>query len=137
VCAALGIANGRDAVSRLDPDGVGNADIIDGVSDEQFEAAGAAALRVCDILDIGNPSQAISYLDADERSLITNEGRSLGIVSEARLYSLILRSRKPEAKAFKRWVTDDVPPAIAHTFESTMPPLSLLVIERLRQSERP
>ena len=42
-------------------------------------------------------------------------GRPLGIITEPGLYSLILRSRKPEAKAFKRWVTHDILPAIRKT----------------------
>ncbi|MCD4557640.1 phage antirepressor [Schaalia sp. lx-100] len=64
------------------------------------------------ILEIGNPSQAITRLDDDERTLISNEGHDLNVVSEAGLYSLILGSRKPEAKAFKRWVTHEVLPSV-------------------------
>lgn len=78
-----------------------------------------AAADVCAALAIGNHSQATSYLDADERGVITAEtpgGRQgLSAVNEAGLYSLILRSRKPEARAFKRWVTHEVLPAIRRT----------------------
>lgn len=79
------------------------------------------AADVCKALDIGNPSQAISKLDDDEKvTLTTNEGHSgklggaqmLNVISEAGLYSLILKSRKPEAKVFKRWITHDVIPSI-------------------------
>lgn len=79
------------------------------------------ASDVCKALDIGNPSQAISRLDDDEKvTLTTNEGHSgklggaqmLNAISEAGLYSLILKSRKPEAKAFKRWITHEVIPDI-------------------------
>ena len=77
------------------------------------------ATDVCGALDIGNPSQAISRLDADEKmnTLISNEGNRRGnpnvtIVSESGLYSLVLGSRKPEAKEFKRWITHDVIPSI-------------------------
>lgn len=73
------------------------------------------AVDVCSVLDIDNSRQATSYLDDDERSVITNDGRPLTIVSEPGLFSLILRSRKPEAKAFKRWVTHEVLPAIRKT----------------------
>jgi len=77
------------------------------------------AADVCAVLGIGNPRQAVSYLDDDERGVTTNDtpgGRQqMTIVSEAGLYSLILRSRKPEAKAFKRWVTHEVLPAIRRT----------------------
>ena len=79
------------------------------------------AADVCNALDIGNPSQAISKLDDDEKvTLTTNEGHSgklggaqmLNVISEAGLYSLIMKSRKPEAKVFKRWITHDVIPSI-------------------------
>ena len=78
-----------------------------------------AAVDVCRALDIGNPSQALTRLDDDEKmtTLISNEGAAtgmsqMGFVSEPGLYSLVLGSRKPEAKAFKRWITHEVIPAI-------------------------
>ena len=79
------------------------------------------AKDVCAALGISNVSQSLSNLDEDERMTISNsEGhsgqrggaQSMNIISEAGLYSLILRSRKPEAKAFKRWVTHEVLPSI-------------------------
>jgi anti-repressor protein len=80
------------------------------------------AADVCATLGIGNARQAVSYLDADEVRQIpvtTNDGsgRTLptNVVSESGLYSLILRSRKPEAKAFKRWITHEVLPQIRQT----------------------
>ncbi len=73
------------------------------------------AADVCRALDIGNPSQALTRLDSDEATLISNEGREINIVSEPGLYALVLGSRKPEAKAFKRWVTHEVIPSIRRT----------------------
>jgi anti-repressor protein len=77
------------------------------------------AADVCAALAIGNHSQATSYLDDDERGVISSETpggvQSISVVNEPGLYSLILRSRKPEAKAFKRWITHDVLPAIRKT----------------------
>ena len=77
------------------------------------------AKDVCDILALGNPRSSIALLDEDERgvhSMDTPSGKQeMGIISEAGLYSLILRSRKPEAKAFKRWVTHEVLPSIRKT----------------------
>ena len=74
------------------------------------------AADVCAVLGLANPSQAVSYLDDDERCLITNEAlRNNGgmqAVSEAGLYSLVLRSRRSEAKTFRRWITHEVIPAI-------------------------
>lgn len=73
------------------------------------------ASDVCSVLDIGNPSHAVTRLDDDEVTLISNEGRPTNVVSEAGLFSLILGSRKPEARAFKRWITHDVLPSIRRT----------------------
>lgn len=71
---------------------------------------------MCDVLEIGNSSQALSYLDPDERGLITNEtpsGRQdMAVVTESGLYALIFKSRKPEAKRFAKWVRAEVLPSI-------------------------
>ncbi|PCK22753.1 phage antirepressor Ant [Bacillus pumilus] len=77
------------------------------------------AKDVCDVLEIGNPSQALSRLENDEKNtIILNEGignPNKTIVNEPGLYTLILGSRKPEAKQFKRWITHDVIPTIRKT----------------------
>lgn len=77
------------------------------------------ARDVCECLELTNTSQTLSYLDDDEKGITTNDTpggqQEMSIVSEAGLYSLILRSRKPEAKAFKRWITHEVLPAIRKT----------------------
>ena len=74
------------------------------------------AADVCKALEIGNPADAMRRLDADERTLVSIEGASNGLpvnaVNEPGLYTLILGSRKPEAKAFKRWITHEVIPSI-------------------------
>ncbi|MDI7697260.1 BRO family protein [Acinetobacter baumannii] len=69
---------------------------------------------VCNVLEIGNVSMAASRLDAEEITLSTIEGshRPTNLVNESGLYSLVLTSRKPEAKQFKKWVTSDVLPSI-------------------------
>ena len=74
------------------------------------------AKDVCDILEIQNVTQAVQQLDEDERAMF-NIGRQgeANIITEAGLYSLILRSRKPEAKAFSRWVRHEVLPSIRKT----------------------
>lgn len=55
------------------------------------------AADVCRALELGNPSQALSRLDDDEFTLISNEGgRGMNIVNEPGLYSFVLGSRKPE-----------------------------------------
>jgi anti-repressor protein len=86
------------------------------VSDEPW----FVAKDVCDILELGNVSQALSRLEDDEKSqvepnIISSDvwhGRAPMIVTEAGLYNLIFASKKPEAKAFRRWVTHDVLPAL-------------------------
>lgn len=77
------------------------------------------AADVCAVLDIANPRSSLALLDDDERDVHSVD--TLGgpqnaiVVNEPGLYSLILRSRKPEAKAFKRWITHEVLPAIRRT----------------------
>ena len=75
------------------------------------------AADVCRILSLSNSSEAVRPLDEDEKSTlrISEGGPEVNIVSEPGLYSLIIRSNKPEAKAFKRWVTHEVLPTIRRT----------------------
>jgi anti-repressor protein len=74
------------------------------------------AKDACDFLELGDVSKACSRLDDDEKgtnSIPTRGGaQEMLTVNEAGLYSLILGSRKPEAKTFKRWVTHEVLPSI-------------------------
>lgn len=82
------------------------------------------ARDVCECLGLGNPHTSLALLDEDEKGIHTVDTlggeQSLSILSESGLYSLILRSRKPEAKAFKRWVTHDVLPSIRRTGSYSM-----------------
>lgn len=77
------------------------------------------AADVCKALDISNISDAVARLDADElTSIKTMSGgqmREMKAVNEPGLYSLVLSSRKQEAKKFKRWLTHEVIPAIRKT----------------------
>jgi prophage antirepressor-like protein len=87
------------------------------------------AKDVCDILELGNTGQAISRLDDDECStIISNDSSSnnpvLAVVNEPGLYSLVLGSRKPEAKQFKRWITHEVLPTIRQTGTYSTKPMS-------------
>lgn len=74
------------------------------------------AADICRALDIKNASDAIKRLDEDEKgigSIYTHGGvQSVSMVNEYGLYNLVLASRKPEAKAFKRWITHEVIPSI-------------------------
>lgn len=77
------------------------------------------AKDVCTCLEIANVSDACSRLDEDERGIVSTDTPSgkqeMLIVSEPGLYSLIGSSKKPEAKAFKRWVNHEVLPSIRKT----------------------
>lgn len=108
VCAVLGIANGRQAVGRIDSDDVCSTDAIDSLGRTQRSST----------------------------------------VNEAGLYSLILASRKPEAKAFKRWLTHEVLPTLRRTgsysVEPQLPPIPepremltgwLATLDRAEQAE--
>lgn len=74
------------------------------------------AVDVCRALEVQNVTQALARLDDDERSMF-NIGRQgeTNVVNEPGLYTLVLGSRKPEAKAFKRWITHEVLPSIRKT----------------------
>lgn len=77
------------------------------------------AADACRILEIGRPQDSVRYLDEDERGrclVDTPSGpQQMLTVSEPGLYSLIMRSRKPDAKVFRRWVTHQVLPSIRRT----------------------
>lgn len=74
---------------------------------------------LCAVLEIRNPRDAVAGLDPDEKGVATTDtlggAQQISYVTEAGMYSLVLRSRKPEAKAFKRWLTHEVLPAIRKT----------------------
>ncbi len=78
------------------------------------------AADVCAALEIVNTTNALKRLDEDELTLHTVKGKTNGndqasFINESGLYSLILTSRKAEAKRFKKWVTAEVLPAIRKT----------------------
>ena len=85
------------------------------MTDEQG-APWFVAKDVCAILELSNPRTSLALLDEEEKgvhSMDTLGGKQeLTTINESALYSLILRSRKPEAKAFRRWVTSEVLPSI-------------------------
>lgn len=77
------------------------------------------AADVCRALELEDTGKATSRLDDDELTRIKivsgGQGREVIAVNEPGLYSLVLGSRKPEAKAFKRWITHEVIPSIRRT----------------------
>ena len=76
------------------------------------------AKDVCDVLELSNPTEALRALDDDEKNTlriaegIQRGNPNVNTISESGLYSLIFRSRKPEAKRFRKWVTGEVLPSL-------------------------
>ncbi len=82
------------------------------------------AKDVCDVLGIVNSRDALESLDVDEKADVAisdtssngvTQDRVFNTVTESGLYALVFRSRKPEAKAFRKWVTSEVLPMIRKT----------------------
>jgi anti-repressor protein len=75
--------------------------------------------EVCEILELSNTSQSVGRLDDDEKLIYTlymsGQNREVLLINESGLYSLIMTSRKPKAKEFKKWVTAEVLPSIRKT----------------------
>ena len=99
---------------------------IQSFSNEQFGTVRAirdengepmfVAKDVCAVLELKNPRSTLALLDEDEKGvhIVDTPGgeQQMTIVSEPGFYKLVMRSRKPEAKAFQRWVTHEVLPAL-------------------------
>lgn len=77
------------------------------------------AKDVCDILQLTDVSKSVSKLEEDERLVrklfVSGQNRDVTLVNESGLYNLIFRSYKPEAKAFRKWVTSEVLPSLRKT----------------------
>lgn len=80
---------------------------------------------VCKVLELSDTSKTAERLDNDEKG--TNQIRTLGglqnfiIINESGLYSVIIRSDKPEAKKFRKWITSEVLPQIRRTGNYSVP----------------
>ena len=93
-------------------------------------------LDVCGALEIGNTRDAISRLVSDDVGLIElvdarGRRQRMRIINEAGLYTLMLSSRKPEARAFGHWVTHEVLPTLRRSGVYRLP--GVLECERLKQ----
>jgi prophage antirepressor-like protein len=82
------------------------------------------AKDVCDVLEHSNSRRALEMLDVDEKADVTiryissdgvTQKRLVNIINESGLWALITRSRKPEAKRLRKWVTSEVLPQIRRT----------------------
>ena len=92
----------------------GNVRVVERDGEPWFVAA-----DVCKALEIANNRDALTRIDDDEKGVALADTlggkQEVTIVNEPGLYSLVLGSRKPEAKVFKRWVTHEVLPTIRKT----------------------
>ena len=74
------------------------------------------AKDVCEVLEIGNTSQALQRIGKEDLTSFQmrsgGQRRNMNLVSESGLYDLVFDSTKPEAKKFRRWVTHEVIPSI-------------------------
>jgi prophage antirepressor-like protein len=104
------------------------------------------AADVCRILEIANSRDAVSTLEEDEKDGVgitdaIGRTQNTTAVTESGLYALVFKSRKPEAKAFRKWVTSEVLPAIRKTGAYLKPGMSSLdmaelVCKALREQEQ-
>lgn len=95
-------------IKIFDNEQFGQIRVIDQNGEPWFVAA-----DICRVLEISNPSMAIDRLDDDERAKFNLGRQGMGYaINKPGLYALVLGSRKPEAKTFKRWITHEVLPAI-------------------------
>lgn len=94
------------------------------------------AADVCRALEIKNARDAINRLDDDEKGVVLTDTlggkQKVNAVNEYGLYNLVLSSRKPEAKAFKRWITHEVLPSIRKTGSYLKPTKQPTAIQQQR-----
>ena len=116
----------ESAIQNFTHDGMGLRVLIE--KDEPW----FVAADVCSALGTGNPSEALRHLDEDEKMTLSNPeshsgsrggAQSFAVISESGLYTLILRSRKPQARPFRRWVTHEVLPALRKNGTYNVQPL--------------
>lgn len=79
---------------------------------------------ICNAMDLSNPSSVAQRLDEDERSKLNlgRQGEAV-IISESGFYSVVMRSDKPEAKKFSKWVRSEVLPSIRKTGNYALNPM--------------
>lgn len=124
-----------DDVQIFEHEKFGEIRVVDQDGDPWF-----VAKDVCFVLGFEKPADAVRGLDRDEKGTFimrgTNGNPDKTIISESGLYSLILRSRKKEAKAFKRWVTHDVLPSIRkHGAYMTPPTIDAMLADPRKYAE--
>lgn len=102
---------------------------------------------VCKVLELSNPSKVADRLELDEKANfeLGLRGGATNCINESGLYAVVLRSDKPQAKPFRKWVTSIVLPSIRKTgsysvqqpnaFENLSPQLQVLIQMETRQKQ--
>lgn len=83
------------------------------------------AKDLCDYLDLNDVGQAVERLDDDEkltRTLyVSGQGRQMWLVNESGMYALVIRSNKPKAREFRKWITNEILPTLRKTGRYELP----------------
>ena len=111
VCDILGLSNPTKVLKALDDDEKMTLTFSSLHDDEKM------TVRISDV----NDDEKIALRFSDGHSRKRGGAQFLNLVSESGLYTLIIRSNKPEAKQFKRWITHEVIPSIRKTGSYVMP----------------
>lgn len=94
------------------------------------------ASDVCGVLGIKNHRDSLRHLDDDEKGVVSTDTpggiQQVSVVNESGLYALVLRSRKPEARKFAKWVTAEVLPAIRQTGSYGVPGVDFEYLREVR-----
>lgn len=98
------------------------------------------ARDVCDILGLKDVSMSLQRLEDDEKMIqklfVSSKTREVWLINEPGLYSLVLTSNKPEAKAFKWWITHEVIPSIRKNGSYRRPEGKELLAIALKEADR-
>ena len=98
------------------------------------------AKDACDCLELTNVSKACQTLDEDEKGITKvytlGGSQDMMLISESGLYTLIMRSNKPEAKVFRKWVTSEVLPSIRKTGSYSVEQTTLAIPKTLPEALR-
>jgi len=113
------------------------------VVDETTNEPAWVAKDICDALGYAKVDRALSKLDEDEKLMLkigaSGQNRDMSCINESGLYTLILRSNKPEAKKFKKWVTAEVLPSIRKTGSYSAAPhadSNAVMLEMIKNQQR-
>ena len=100
------------------------------------------AKDLCEYLELNDVGKAVERLDDDEKLtrkiFVSGQERAMWLVNESGMYALIIRSRKPKAREFRKWITNDVIPAIRKTGSYSLPGVKGIKnpVARIRRDRR-